>query len=165
VCAARSGRGDRDHRRDDGRIILAVIASSHTLRLRTRGNGHIVDLTGNIQAAVADSAVQTGQAIAMVVGSTAALTTLEYEPGLVEHDLVDALERIAPEAGRYVHEETWHDDNGHSHVRAALIGPSLALPVVDGRVPLGTWQQLVLVDLDTRPRDRTVVLTVVGAAD
>jgi secondary thiamine-phosphate synthase enzyme len=98
----------------------------------------------------------------MVVGSTAALTTLEYEPGLVEHDLAAALERLAPRAGRYVHEETWHDDNGHSHVRAALIGPSLALPVVDGDLPLGTWQQAVLVDVDTRPRQRRVVVTVVG---
>ena len=104
----------------------------------------------------------TGQATLMVVGSTAALTTLEYEPGLVDHDLVAALERIAPADGRYLHEETWHDDNGHSHVRAALIGPALALPVTEGRIPLGTWQQVVLVDLDTRPRSRTVVLTVVG---
>ena len=87
----------------------------------------------------------------MVVGSTAALTTLEYEPGLVDHDIAKALEGIAPTDGRYLHEETWHDDNGHSHVRAALIGPSLALPVVDGSVPLGT-----------RPRDRRVVVTVVG---
>lgn len=139
-----------------------MTASSHTLRVRTRGNGHILDLTREIQDVLAGSGVETGQATAMVVGSTAALTTLEYEPGLVEHDLVAALERVAPEAGRYVHEETWHDDNGHSHVRAALIGPSLALPVVDGRVPLGTWQQVVLVDLDTRPRERTVVVTVVG---
>jgi secondary thiamine-phosphate synthase enzyme len=139
-----------------------VTAYSHTLLVRTRGNGHILDLTDDIQGAVARSGVETGQATAMVVGSTAALTTLEYEPGLVEHDLVAALERIAPAAGHYVHEETWHDDNGHSHVRAALIGPSLALPVVDGRVPLGTWQQVVLVDLDTRPRERTVTLTIVG---
>ncbi|MEJ2504558.1 MAG: YjbQ family protein [Gemmatimonadota bacterium] len=80
----------------------------------------------------------------------------------MDHDIVAALERIAPESGRYLHEETWHDDNGHSHVRASLIGPSLALPIRDGAVPLGTWQQVVLVDLDTRPRDRTVVLTVIG---
>ncbi len=136
--------------------------SSHTLRISTEGDGHIVDLTRDVQAAVRTSGVTSGQATAMVVGSTASLTTLEYEPGLVEHDLVAALERIAPENARYAHEETWHDDNGHSHVRAALIGPSLALPIVDGRVPLGTWQQVVLVDLDTRPRDRTIILTVIG---
>ena len=132
------------------------------LRSSTRGNGHIVVLTEDVQDAIRTSGIRTGQATLMVVGSTAALTTLEYEPGLVEHDLVEALERIAPIDGEYVHEETWHDDNGHSHVRAALIGTSLALPVVDGRAPRGTWQQVVLVDLDTRPRERTVVLTVVG---
>jgi secondary thiamine-phosphate synthase enzyme len=139
-----------------------MAASSQTIRRRTSGNGQILDLTDEIQEVVRASGVRTGQAAAMVVGSTAALTTLEFEPGLVEHDVKAALERIAPEAARYVHEETWHDDNGHSHVRAALIGPTLALPIVDGRVPLGTWQQVVLVDLDTRPRERTVVLTIVG---
>ena len=137
-------------------------AVHHTIQRDTRGNGHILDLTGDVQQVVAQSGIRLGQATLMVVGSTAALTTLEYEPGLVEHDLVAALERIAPERGHYRHEETWHDDNGHSHVRAALIGPSLALPVVDGAVPLGTWQQVVLVDLDTRPRSRTVIVTVVG---
>ena len=137
-------------------------ASHHRIQRQTRGNGDILDLTSDLQRLVADSAVATGQATLMVVGSTAALTTLEFEPGLVDHDVVAALERIAPEDGRYRHEETWHDDNGHSHVRAALIGPSLALPIVDGTVPLGTWQQVVLIDLDTRPRDRSVVVTVLG---
>ena len=139
-----------------------MTASRHSIHAETRGNGDILDLTGDVQRVVAESGVRTGQATLMVVGSTAALTTLEFEPGLVDHDIVAALERIAPEEGRYRHEETWHDDNGHSHVRAALIGPSLALPVTDGAVPLGTWQQVVLVDLDTRPRSRTVVVTVVG---
>lgn len=139
-----------------------MTASRYTLHRKTRGNGHILDLTADVQSLVSESGVRVGQATLMVVGSTAALTTLEFEPGLVEHDLVAALERLAPEREYYRHEETWHDDNGHSHVRAALIGPSLALPVVDAGVPLGTWQQVVLVDLDTRPRDRTVVVTVVG---
>jgi len=143
----------------------SIRSSSHALHRKTRGDGHIIDLTADLQAAVGSSNVAIGQATVMVVGSTAALTTLEFEPGLVDHDLVAALERIAPETGRYVHEETWHDDNGHSHVRAALIGPSLALPIVDGRIPLGTWQQVVLVDLDTRPRERTIVVTVLGTAD
>ena len=139
-----------------------MTASRHTIRRDTRGDGHILNLTDDVQRVVGESGVRTGQATLMVVGSTAALTTLEYEPGLVDHDVVAALERIAPEDGRYRHEETWHDDNGHSHVRAALIGPSLALPVTEGAVPLGTWQQVVLVDLDTRPRNRTIVVTVVG---
>jgi len=98
----------------------------------------------------------------MVVGSTAALSTLEYEPGLVQHDIAAALETIAPADGSYEHERTWNDDNGHSHVRACLIGPSLALPIVGGRIPLGTWQQVVLLDFDTRPRDRRVVVTLLG---
>jgi len=135
---------------------------SATIRRETRGNDHILDLTDDLRAVVRASGIRCGQATAMVVGSTAALTTLEFEPGLVEHDLAAALERLSPREGRYAHEETWHDDNGHSHVRAALIGPSLALPVVDGELPLGTWQQAVLIDLDTRPRRREVVVTVVG---
>ena len=95
-------------------------------------------------------------------GSTAALTTIEYEPGLVEEDMTAALERIAPREGRYAHEEAWHDDNGHSHIRASLIGPSLTVPIVDGVLPLGTWQQIVLIDFDTRPRTREVIVQVVG---
>ncbi len=139
-----------------------MIAEHRTLAVRTRGNDHIVDLTGRLQALVAQTGVRTGQAALLVHGSTAALTTLEYEPGLVEHDVAAALERLAPRDGRYEHEQTWHDDNGHSHVRAAVVGPSLALPIADGRIPLGTWQQVVFVDFDTRPRQRTVHVSVVG---
>jgi len=139
-----------------------MIAEAYALECSTRGDDHIVDLTDQVQRAVAESGVTTGQAALLVHGSTAALTTVEYEPGLVNHDVAAALERIAPREGRYVHEETWHDDNGHSHVRASLVGPSLALPVVRGQVPLGTWQQIVLLDSDTRPRKRTVHLSVVG---
>jgi secondary thiamine-phosphate synthase enzyme len=139
-----------------------MIAEHYALECSTRGDDHIIDLTDQVQKAVAESGVTTGQAALLVHGSTAALTTVEYEPGLVNHDIAAALEHIAPRDGRYVHEETWHDDNGHSHVRASLVGPSLALPIVEGRVPLGTWQQIVLIDSDTRPRKRTVHLSVVG---
>jgi secondary thiamine-phosphate synthase enzyme len=139
-----------------------MIAEHRTLVCRTRGNDHVVDITDQVQAAVAETGVRTGQAALLVHGSTASLTTIEYEPGLVEHDLAAALERIAPRGARYEHEETWHDDNGHSHVRASLVGPTLALPIVEGRIPLGTWQQIVLVDSDTRPRTRTVHVSVVG---
>jgi secondary thiamine-phosphate synthase enzyme len=141
-----------------------VIAIHSTLEARTRGDDHIIDLTAEVQEAVAASGVRTGQAALMVQGSTAALTTLEFEPGLVNHDIAAAMEGIAPRDGRYLHEETWHDDNGHSHVRASLVGPSLALPIVEGRVPLGTWQQVVLVDFDTRPRKRIVHVSIIGAA-
>ncbi len=139
-----------------------MISRSFALRHETRGDDHILDITASVQSAVDESGVRTGQAALLVHGSTAALTTLEYEPGLVDHDIAAALERIAPRDARYEHEETWHDDNGHSHVRASLVGPSLALPIVDGAVPLGTWQQIVLIDSDTRPRRRIVHMTVLG---
>lgn len=139
-----------------------MIAEHRTLECHTRGNDHIVDLTEQLQAAIAEIGVRTGQAALMVQGSTASLTTLEYEPGLVNYDITAALEGIAPRDARYEHEETWHDDNGHSHVRASVVGPSMALPIVDGRVPLGTWQQVVLIDSDTRPRARVVHLSVIG---
>lgn len=132
------------------------------VELETTGNDHILDVTDRIRGLVAESGVSDGQLTAMVVGSTAALSTLEFEPGLVGHDIAAALEEIAPRDGRYEHEETWHDDNGHSHVRACLIGPSLALPIVDGEVPLGTWQQVVLLDFDTRPRSRRIAVSIVG---
>jgi secondary thiamine-phosphate synthase enzyme len=139
-----------------------MIAEHHTIEVDTRGDDHIVDLTPDLLATVARTGVRTGQAALLVHGSTASLTTLEFEPGLVKHDIATALERVAPRDARYEHEETWHDDNGHSHVRAAVVGPSLALPIVDGRVPLGTWQQVVLIDCDTRPRRRTVHVNVLG---
>lgn len=141
-----------------------MIVKHLAFRRTTEGNDEILDLTAAVQGAVADSGVATGQASLLVQGSTAALTTLEYEPGLVGNDVAEALERLAPRDGRYLHEETWHDDNGHSHIRASVIGPSLALPITGGQVPLGTWQQIVLVDSDTRPRDRTIHLTIVGTA-
>ena len=139
-----------------------MIAEHHVLEFRTQGNDHIVDLTSKLQSIVTETGVHTGQAALLVHGSTAAITTLEFEPGLVNHDVAEALERFAPREGRYVHEETWHDDNGHSHVRAAVVGPSLALPIVDGSIPLGTWQQVVVIDCDTRARHRTVHVSVVG---
>ena len=142
-----------------------MIAQNRTLECQTQGHDHILDLTAQVQAAVSDSGVQTGQAALLVHGSTASLTTLEYEPGLVNEDIGTALERVAPRDARYEHEETWHDDNGHSHVRASLVGPSLALPIVEGRVPLGVWQQIVLIDSDTRPRRRTVHMSIVGLRD
>ena len=139
-----------------------MIAQSHEVRVRTRGNDHIQDVTQQLAAIVEGSGIATGQLTVMVIGSTAALTTLEFEPGLVNHDVTALLERLAPRDGVYEHERTWNDDNGHSHLRASLIGPSLALPIVDGRLPLGTWQQVVLVDCDTRARDRRLAVTVLG---
>ena len=142
-----------------------MIVENGTIECQTRGDDHIVDLTGLVQAAVARAGVSRGQAALLVHGSTASLSTLEFEPGLVNHDISAALEGIAPRDARYEHEETWHDDNGHSHIRASLVGPSMALPIVDGSVPLGTWQQIVLIDSDTRPRQRTVHWSIVGVED
>lgn len=134
----------------------------HTIRRDTAGDTDVIDLTDELQSVVRSAGITTGQVTAMIVGSTAALSTLEYEPGLVQHDIAAALERIAPVRGDYAHEQTWHDDNGHSHVRATLVGPSLALPIVDGRIPLGTWQQVVLIDFDTSPRHRELHLILIG---
>ncbi len=139
-----------------------MTALSHVIDRETSGNDQILDLTAEIRSLVRESGIRTGQVTAMVTGSTAALSTLEYEPGLVTHDIAAALEGIAPRDGVYEHEKTWNDDNGHSHVRATLIGPSLALPIVDGEVPLGTWQQIVLLDFDTRARRRQVAVTLLG---
>lgn len=139
-----------------------MTALSHTIQRDTSGNDQILDLTDEIRALVRESGIRTGQVTAMVTGSTAALSTLEYEPGLVTHDIAAALKGVAPRDGVYEHEKTWNDDNGHSHVRATLVGPSLALPIVDGDVPLGTWQQVVLLDFDTRSRRRRIAVTLLG---
>lgn len=133
---------------------------SSEITVNTHGNSDICNLTDDLQRIVRESENRTGQATAMVVGSTAALSTLEFEPGLVDRDIAAALEGIAPERDAYEHEKTWNDDNGHSHVRATLIGPSLAMPVVDGHVHFGAWQQAVLIDYDTRQRNRTIVVTI-----
>jgi secondary thiamine-phosphate synthase enzyme len=111
---------------------------------------------------VRKSGLQRGVVTVFVVGSTAAVTTVEYEPGLVEDDLAAAFERLAPKDIDYAHNERWGDGNGYAHVRASLIGPSLAVPFVEGKLVCGTWQQIVLVDFDNRPRSRRVVVQMVG---
>jgi secondary thiamine-phosphate synthase enzyme len=128
---------------------------SGMLRLSTRGDGQIVDLTDGVARVVRDAGAGEGLATVFAVGSTVAVTTMEYEPGGVE-DLTRALERLIPRDGDYAHNRLNHDTNSHAHMRAALIGPSEAVPVVGGRLALGTWQQVVLVDFDDRPRQRVV---------
>jgi len=135
---------------------------SKKIQVRTNGNCDILDITAQAAEVVAESGILAGTATLFCVGSTAAITTTEYEPGLVRHDIKAAFEKIAPENGRYEHEETWHDDNGHSHVRASLLGPSLTVPIVDGKLTLGTWQQIVLIDFDTSPRTRQVICQIIG---
>ena len=132
------------------------------VRVSTRGNTDVADITGEVARVVAASKVRNGVVVVFVVGSTAGITTTEAEPGLLTHDLKAFFERIAPEGEYYKHEATWHDDNGHAHVRASALGPSITVPVVEGRMTLGTWQQIVLLDFDTRGRQREVVVQVVG---
>jgi secondary thiamine-phosphate synthase enzyme len=128
-------------------------------RLSTGGNAEIVDITGRVQAAVVEAGVGDGQATAFVRGSTAAITTMEYEPGGV-HDLQALLDRLIPVHGDYEHNRLNHDTNSHAHQRASIIGPSEAVPVQGGRLALGTWQQLVVLDFDDHPRERTILIQV-----
>ncbi|HEV2769295.1 MAG TPA: secondary thiamine-phosphate synthase enzyme YjbQ [Solirubrobacteraceae bacterium] len=134
---------------------------SGLLRLSTRGHGEIVDVTEGVRSVVRTSQTTLGVAHVFVTGSTAAVTTMEYEPGGVA-DLRALLERLVPDKGDYEHNERNHDTNAHAHLRAAVLGPSLSVPVVDGRLVLGTWQQVVLADFDDRPRERQVTVQVVG---
>jgi secondary thiamine-phosphate synthase enzyme len=127
------------------------------LRLETPGNGHIVDITPGVERVVSTSGVERGVVTVFATGSTVAVTTMEYEPGGV-HDLQALLDRLIPPTGDYEHNRRNHDTNAHAHLRAAVIGPSEAIPVIDGRLALGTWQQVVLIDFDDRPRRRTVTV-------
>jgi secondary thiamine-phosphate synthase enzyme len=134
---------------------------SGKLRLSTDGDNDIVDITEGVQRVVAASGATEAQATAFVRGSTAAITTMEFEPGGVA-DLDAALERLIPSSGDYEHNRLNHDSNSHAHQRASLIGASETVPVSGGKLALGTWQQIVLIDCDDRPRDRTVVVQVVS---
>jgi secondary thiamine-phosphate synthase enzyme len=138
-----------------------VAVHSTELRLSTEGDADILDITADVQRAVEAVGFDEGQALAFVRGSTAAITTMEYEPGGVS-DLQAMLERLIPTEGDYEHNRLNHDTNSHAHQRASLIGPSQAVPVLGGRLALGTWQQLVLIDFDDRPRERTVVVQTIG---
>ena len=129
--------------------------------VNTTGKTDIIDLTPQVIETVAGSASLNGTVTLFIPGSTAALTTIEYETGVI-NDLKDAIERMAPEDLPYEHNERWGDGNGYAHVRAALIGPSLQVPVVEGKLTLGTWQQIVLLDFDNRPRKRQIILQMSG---
>lgn len=130
-----------------------------TLDVETDGNNDIVNLNPQLAGRLRDVRGD-GLVCLFVVGSTAALTTIEYENGLIKHDLPNVLQRLVPDDDRYEHEATWNDDNGHSHIRASLIGPSLTVPFANGKLLTGEYQQVVLIDFDTRPRRRVVVCTV-----
>ncbi len=138
------------------REIMTV--DSQELRFRTHGEGEILDITRQIQGIIESSKLKDGVVTLFVPGSTGALTTIEYEPGLLT-DFPLALERLAPKDAPYEHEDRWHDGNGHSHVRASMIGPDLSVPFLAKKLALGTWQQIVFLELDVRPREtRTPLL-------
>ena len=132
-----------------------------TISLSTRGHADIQDITAQAQNVVRKHALKEGTLTLFVPGSTGALTTVEYEPGLLK-DLPEAFERLAPSNQRYPHDDTWHDGNGHSHVRASLLGPSLVVPFSAGKLLLGTWQQIVFIDFDNRSRNRSIIAQVMG---
>jgi secondary thiamine-phosphate synthase enzyme len=129
--------------------------------ITTKGHGDMHDLTEQVARVVSSSAIQTGTVHVFNVGSTGALGTIEFEPGL-QHDLSAILDKLIPPSRHYGHEQAWRDGNGHSHLQATLLGPSLTAPIADGKLILGTWQQIFHLECDVRGRQRTVVVTVVG---
>lgn len=134
---------------------------TRTIFLRSKGEGDIIDITSETSKILSQSKLKDGIVTIFVSGSTAAVTTIEYEPGL-RQDFPNMLSRIVPENIEYQHENMWHDGNGHSHVKASLIGPSLTIPFNDGTLMLGTWQQIVVLEMDINKRERNVILQIMG---
>lgn len=138
-----------------------MVVVSKSIAIHTKGEGDILDLTRMVTGVVTEAKLSSGIVTVFVPGATGALTTIEYEPGLLK-DFPDMLERIAPRGVSYEHEKRWHDGNGHSHVRASLIGPSITIPFVDDTLSLGTWQQIVFLELDVHSRSRNLILQIIG---
>ena len=141
--------------------MINIAVFKEEIPIKTKGEEDIVDITGEVAHAIKSSKLRNGIACVFVSGSTGAVTTIEYEPGLLS-DLPEALDRLFPKDIEYEHHLRWHDGNGHSHVRASFIGPSLTVPFSDGRLELGTWQQIVFIELDIRPRHRKIIVQVIG---
>ncbi len=134
---------------------------SSTIDLKSRGFSDVIDITGKVEAVLSSSGISDGLVCLFVPGSTASITTIEFESGVVG-DLKEALERLVPSDVEYAHDARWGDGNGFSHVRAALMKPGLTVPVVDGRLTLGTWQQIVFMDFDNKGRSRSIVVQIMG---
>jgi secondary thiamine-phosphate synthase enzyme len=134
---------------------------SEQIRIQTKKENDVVDLTDSVREILEKSKLMIGFATVFLTGSTGAITTIEYEPGLIQ-DFSTMLQRVIPKDIEYEHEKMWHDGNGHSHIRASLIGPSLTIPVMNGELALGTWQQVVFVEMDTRPRERNIIVQLLG---
>jgi secondary thiamine-phosphate synthase enzyme len=138
---------------------MAIVTKN--IQIKSRGEDDVIDITEPTLKAIKESNLKNGIVTVFVSGSTAAVTTIEYEPGL-RNDFPKMLDRIIPRDIEYEHDKTWNDGNGHSHVRASLVGPSLTIPFKDGTLLLGTWQQVVLLEMDTRQRERQVILQIIG---
>jgi secondary thiamine-phosphate synthase enzyme len=137
------------------------VVNQSEIQLGGTHENDIIDITSDLNQHVIRSGIKKGIISVFVAGSTGAIITLEYEPGLLK-DIPAFLERIIPKSLKYFHEQTWHDDNGHSHVRASLLGPSITIPVKGGTMVTGTWQQIAFIELDTKPRKRKLFVTVIG---
>ena len=138
-----------------------MTVSTYSIKIHSKGENDMVDLTQQISDFVKKSDISKGIITIFVFGSTGSITTIEYEPGLIK-DFPEMLSRIAPRDLDYGHEQMWHDGNGHSHVKASLVGPSLTVPFIDGKLCLGRWQQIVFVEMDTRTRNRDLILQIIG---
>ena len=138
---------------------------THSIHLRSSGYNDIQNLTPQIQRLLDESLLKDGQATIFAIGSTTGITTIEFEPGLVNQDINEMLEKVAPYEKSYLHNQTWGDNNGAAHLRSCLIGTSYVCPFVNGQLLLGTWQQVVFMDFDTRPRERNIVVQFMGLAD
>ncbi len=134
---------------------------TQSCRFSTRGAGDIIDITGEMRAAVEKSGIRSGTVTAFVPGSTGGITTIEYEPGLLK-DVPELMEKLIPSGCSYHHDETWHDGNGFSHLRSALIGPDITVPFSSGKLLLGTWQQVVFLEFDNRSRNREIIFQIMG---
>ncbi|MDI6888513.1 MAG: secondary thiamine-phosphate synthase enzyme YjbQ [Methanocellales archaeon] len=134
---------------------------TRTLDFQTKGNTDVIDITEDVQRALKETNLKEGIITVFVPGATGAVTTMEYESGLIK-DLTSAIERVAPQDIEYKHNLKWGDDNGHSHVRASLVGPSVIIPFSNAKLMLGTWQQIVFIDFDIRPRARKIILQIMG---
>jgi len=131
------------------------------IKVSTNGNSEVIDITEKVAAIIKQKKMKEGSATLFVVGSTASITTTEFEPGL-KKDIPEILERLVPSKAEYHHNDTWGDGNGHAHVRASFLGPSLVVPFSEGRLFLGTWQQIILIDFDIRSRHRDIVVQLIG---
>ena len=138
-----------------------MVVISKQIKIHSKGENDVIDITEDVGKIIQESKINSGIVTIFVSGSTGALTTIEYEPGL-KKDFPDMLERIAPKNIEYGHEKMWHDGNGHSHVKASLVGPSITIPFENTELLLGTWQQIVFIELDTRSRGRTLIVQIIG---